>query len=121
MHHAIKTTDFDMTPEVASYLDSKLVSLDKYIHRDDESVKCDVELERTTEHHNSGSIYRAEINLSIGGTLFRAESTEETMNAAIDEAKDEMVKQLRRFKSKRMTLLKRGGEKIKGFLKFGRQ
>ncbi|MBI2617841.1 ribosome-associated translation inhibitor RaiA [Candidatus Kaiserbacteria bacterium] len=121
MHHSVKTTDFQMTPEVSEYLSAKLVSLEKYISKDDESVKCEVEIGRTTEHHQSGPIFRVEINVSIGKKLLRAEATEESINAAIDSAKDEMVKRLRRHKGRQFALLRKGGEKIKNFLRFGRR
>ena len=120
MHYNIKTTDFEMTPEVSTYLDDKLRSLEKYINKDDESVKCEVEIGKTTEHHQSGKIFRAEINVSIGKKMFRTESVETSMNAAIDMAKDEMVKRLKRSKEKRFALLKKGGDKMKNILKFGR-
>ncbi|MFC1730763.1 ribosome hibernation-promoting factor, HPF/YfiA family [candidate division KSB1 bacterium] len=120
MHHNIKTTDFEMTPEVSDYLDEKLRSLEKYINKDDESIKCDVEVGKTTEHHQSGKIFRAEINVSIGKKMFRAAAEEESMNAAIDIAKDEITKRLKRSKDRRFALLKKGGEKVKNILRFGR-
>jgi len=120
MHYNIKTTDFDMTPEVSKYLDDKLAVLEKYIDKDDESVKCDVEVGKTTEHHQSGKIFRAEINVSIGKKMFRTEAVETSMNAAIDMAKDEMVKRLKRSKERRFTLIKKGGERVKDILRFGR-
>lgn len=120
MHHNIKTTDFDMTPEVSKYLDDKLATLEKYVNRDDESIKCEVEIGKTTEHHQSGKIFRAEINISIGKKMFRAESEEETIFAAIDEVKDDMTKRLKRYKGRRTTLFRRGGERIKDILRFGR-
>ncbi|MEX0651923.1 MAG: ribosome-associated translation inhibitor RaiA [Candidatus Paceibacterota bacterium] len=120
MHYTIKTTDFDMTPEISQYLEDKLEALDKYIDSTDPSIKCDVELGKTTEHHQSGDIFRAEINVLIGKKLFRAEAEEASMNAAIDNVKGEISKQLKRNKGKRFALLKRGGERIKNALKFGR-
>ena len=121
MHHNIKTTDFEMTPEVSEYLDSKLQTLDKYVARDDESVKCDVEIGRSTEHHQSGKVFRVEINITIGKKMLRAVAEEETINAAIDRAKDDITKTLRRHKGKQSRLFRKGGEKIKNFLRFGRR
>ena len=120
MHYNIKTTDFDMTPEVSKYLDDKLVTLEKYINKDDESIKCDVEVGRSTERHQSGKVFRAEINVSMGKKVFRAVAEEESIQAAIDEVKDEMAKRLERNKGKQFTLLKRGGEKMKNLLRFGK-
>ena len=120
MHYSIKTTDFDATPEVLKYLDDKLAPLEKFINKDDGSVKCDVEIGRTTEHHQSGKIFRVEINVSIGKRMFRAEAEEESIYAAIDAVKDEITKRLKRHKGREFALLKRGGEKIKNLLRFGK-
>jgi len=84
-------------------------------------VKCDVEVGKRSEHHQSGDIYRAEVNITEDGKLFRAEATGESINAAIDKVRDEMEKQLRRHKKKKDSLLRRGGARVKGMLKFGRQ
>lgn len=120
MHHNIKTTDFDMTPEVSKYLDDKLRTLEKFLDSDDESIVCDVEIGKTTEHHQSGKIFRAEINISMGKKMFRAEAEEESVNVAIDKVKDEITKQLKRDKGRNFALLKRGGEKMKNLLRFGK-
>lgn len=120
MIYSLRATDFKMTPDVSAYLDSKLASLEKYIHQDDESVKCDIEIGRTTGHHNSGDIYRVEFNITIGKKLLRAEASQETIFAAIDEAKDEIAKRVRRDKGRSLRLFRKGGEAIKNFLRFGR-
>lgn len=120
MHYTIKTTEYEMTPDVSAYIDEKFVTFEKYISKDDESVKCEVEVGRTTKHHQTGDIFRVEVNLSIGRTLFRAEATGESLHEAIDEVKDEISKQLRRSKKKRTDLFRKGGEQIKKMLRFGK-
>ncbi len=120
MQYNIKTTDFEMTPDVSHYLNERLISLEKFVTKDDESVKCDVEIGRTTKRHQSGDIFRVELNVSIGKDLLRTEATKESINAAIDEAKDEMSKRLRRYKGKRATLFRKGADRIKKMVKFRR-
>lgn len=115
-----KTTNFDMTPEVSEYLEGKLAMLDKLITvADEDAVRCDVEIEQVRDQH--ANAWRAELNLSIEGGLYRAEARGETAQAAIDQAKDELQRQLRRHKSKRRDLMKRGGASLKKLLKFGRK
>ncbi|MCW9054645.1 MAG: ribosome-associated translation inhibitor RaiA [Candidatus Pacebacteria bacterium] len=120
MQSTIKTTNYEMTPDVSAYIDEKFVTFEKYISKDDESVKCDIEVGRTTNHHQTGDIYRVEVNLSIGKTMFRAESTSKSLHGAVDEVKDEINKQLRRSKKKRTDLFRKGGDQIKKMLRFGR-
>lgn len=120
MHYNIKTTNFDMTPEISKYLNDRLVTLEKFVSKDDESIKCDVEIGRITEHHQSGKIFRAEINISIGKKMLRAEAEEASINAAIDKVKDEISIRLKKQKGRKFALLKKGGGRIKKLLRFGK-
>jgi len=113
----LQGTNLDLTEEIKSYVNKKLSHLEQYIDPKDESFQCDVEVEKTTDHHKQGDIYRAEVNLHIAGSNFRAESRAESIFAAFDEVKDEMSKELRRNKDKRMTLIRKGGAQIKNMLK----
>lgn len=106
-----------ITPEIQDYLDKKLSSLDKLINPNDTSVSCQVELGRTSNHHKSGDIFRAEFNLMKDGRQFRAVSEGETILVAMDEAKDELIRELKTFKSKQMSLVRRGGAAIKDMIR----
>lgn len=118
MQRIVKTTNFTATPEISSYLNDKLASVEKLIDPNDTTALCEVELERTTEHHQEGKVYRAEFNIrtALGG-LIRVESTEESMEAAIDAVKDEAMRRLRKVKRKRFQGLKEGGAKVKEWLR----
>jgi putative sigma-54 modulation protein len=77
----------------------------------------EVEIGRTTKHHQAGDIFRAEINLSINGKLFRVESEQESLYAAIDEVRDDLEREIKKFKEKRETIFIRGARSIKKKLK----
>jgi len=96
---------------LAIIMDQKLQSLEKYL-KEDSSVICEVEFEKLTAQQ-SGRIYRAEVNLTIDGTLYRAEATEDSFEKAIDEVRDEVDKELRRAKDKQQTLDKQAGREMK--------
>lgn len=114
----IKGTHYELTTEARQYIEDKLGALSKLIRADEEAVKCDVEVEReTTGAH--GNVWRIEINLRIAGEFHRTEARGETINAAVDEAKDEMMHILRRTNKKDDSLLRRGGAKLKEWLRFG--
>jgi putative sigma-54 modulation protein len=118
MKFSIKTKNFESTEEIENYLDKKLKSLEKFLssfNRD--LVKVEVEIGRTTKHHQAGDIFRAEINLSINGKLFRAESEQESLYAAIDEVRDDLEREIKKFKEKRETIFIRGARSIKKKLK----
>ena len=79
MNIQTKGTNVQLTNNVKRYLDKRVSSLEKYINPDDSSVKCQVEVEKTTEHHKKGDIYRSEINMRIAKAKFRAEATAEKL------------------------------------------
>lgn len=117
-----KMTQCEMTPEVQTYLDEKLDAISKLVVVGDADAKvtCDVEIEKTQSQQH-GPIWRAEMNLSFEGNMYRAEATAESINAALDEVKDEMTKRLRRDKKKRFDMIRRGGAKMKEWMRFGRR
>lgn len=107
----VKLTNAVVPPQLQAILEQKLVTLEKYIG-DETDVVCEVEFEKVAPKEN-GPVHRLEINLYVAGTLYRAEATANSFEMAIDEVRDELDKEMRRNKSKRLTLLKKGGRKIK--------
>lgn len=110
----LKATHITITPDVQGYLDKRLSSLEQLIDRDDSGVVCNVELERSV-HHRRGDVFRAEITLRTRNGVHRADAKGESIEAAIDKVRDEVVRELRRGKRKRMHLLRRGGAALKDF------
>lgn len=114
MKTTIKATNINLTDNINDYVDKRVSAIEKLIPDNDTSALCAVEVEKTTTHHKSGLIFRAELTLHISGENFRAEASKETLFDAIDHAKDEMVRELRRHKNKKIEKVRRGGAKLKG-------
>lgn len=112
-----KATNITITPALSVLIDQKFESLGRLVN-DREELFCEIELERIGEHQ-SGKIYRAEVNFSSGGKLFRTEATEEQIEKAIDEVRNELKKELQRAHGKRQSLWKRGRQAIKRMLLSG--
>ncbi len=104
-----KATEFELTQETKNYVDKKIESLEKFITNLDEAI-CEIEL-ALRKHH--GEMYYAEINIMANGRMLRATAEEKTLYAAIDKAKDELKRELRKSKDKNETLFRRGGKSIK--------
>ena len=113
----IKATNINLTDAIGEYINKRLTFLDKLVDPKDTSVLCQVEVEKTTKHHKRGEIFRSEINLHIAGQDFRAEAKREKLYDAIDETKNQMTKELRRYKDKRQSSIKKGGAAIKDILR----
>jgi putative sigma-54 modulation protein len=113
MRKNIKATNIELTPDISDHLDKQLKSIEKLTDSNDTSIMCDIEVGKTTRHHQHGDVFRAEINLHIAGKQLRATAEEETLYNAIDRVISEITRELRRFKGKRKRLLRRSGAKMK--------
>lgn len=117
-HISVRTTNFTLTPKMETLLEQKLSPLGKFLGERNEAY-CEVELEKVAEHQ-SGKIYRAEVNLQSGGRLFRVEATEEQIEQSIDSVRDQLRNELQHAHGKRQSLVRRGGQALKSMLRFGR-
>ncbi len=116
MNTNIKTTNISLTDAIAEYVSKRLEKIEKIVG-DDTSVQCDIELARTTAHHNKGDIFKAEAHIvGAGLNIFHA-SEKEDLYAAIDEMRDAVLRELKSHRSKNMSSIRRGGAAVKNMMK----
>jgi ribosomal subunit interface protein len=111
----IKATGITLTPSISEYIEKKIDLLGKFFQEGE--VLINIEVGKTTKHHKSGDIFRAEIQVACGGQNYYAAVEKDDLYAAIDEVKDEIAYKLSSKKKKTLHLLRRGGAKIKNLLK----
>ncbi len=112
----LKATGIELTPEITAYAEKKVSALAKYL-RESESVIAQVEVGKSTQHHKSGPVFRAEVHLSGPGVDVYAAAEEADLNAAIDVVKDEIAHKLTHEKGKREALYRRGARAVKEMMK----
>lgn len=110
-----------MTDEVSTYLNDKLASIEKILGADAAVARCEVEVARAAGNQRHGAnMWRAEILLHYpGGTSVRATNHADNVNTAIEDVKEEIVRQLRTEKQVNQRFLRKTGAAIKRFLRFG--
>lgn len=113
----IKATNIELTPDIREYVFKKIELLEKYVDPNDTSVMCDVEVGKTTMHHQTGDIFKAEMNFRISGKYVYAVAEKDTLNSALDEVKDEIARSIASRKKKREGLMRRGGAMVKAMIK----
>lgn len=113
----LKGTNLSLTPAIEMAADKIVAALDKYVDNSDTSALCEIEVARTTNHHRSGEIFRAEINFHSRVGSLRAEAEKEDLYAAMSAAKDELVEALRSKKAKKISFVRRSGLAVKNMLK----
>lgn len=99
-----------------SYVDKRLAKIAKLL-AGDSTAKCDLELAKTTEHHQKGDIYRAEIHIVAVGKNLYAANEQSDIFSAIDGVRDEILRELKAQKTKRTSYIRRGGAKIKAMIR----
>ncbi|NCN52251.1 ribosome-associated translation inhibitor RaiA [Candidatus Parcubacteria bacterium] len=114
----IQGSNIEVTDTLRTLVEQKFAKLGKFIG-DRPDVTCDIELEKMTGSH-SGNIFRAEVNIRVGGKLYRAEATTDQIEKSIDQMRNEVEREIRKAQSKEQTLVKRGGAMIKRMMRFGR-
>ena len=118
MRVQIKATVIELTPAIEEYARKRLESLEKYFRSEDpDSVWASVEVAKTTRHHKSGDVFKAEIFLRANGKEYYAVSEEEDLYTAIDNVKDRLGHEVSSWKERSKTLFRKGGARVKNLIK----
>jgi putative sigma-54 modulation protein len=121
MNCTIKATNIDLTDALREYVNKRVDSLSKYVQGEKNEVTAAVEIGTTTRHHHSGEIFRAEIHVRIGGKTFRSVAEKDDLYAAIDEVREELMREITSDRDRERTLFRRGGQAVKDALRgFGK-
>lgn len=102
----IKATNLDLTPAIREYIEVKIGSLGRFLKRFEieSRIKIFVEISRITRHHKSGGVFYAEANMSLGKKLLRAEHTDFDIRVAIDEVRDKLSQEIKKYKDKKLNV-----------------
>ncbi|MDP2593758.1 MAG: HPF/RaiA family ribosome-associated protein [bacterium] len=117
MNISIKATGHTLSLETRELVESKFAKLGKLVG---EGAQLSCEIEESIAAVRAGARYRAEGNLSVGGQLYRAEALGDTLEGAVDRARDELLSELRKSRGKERGFAKRGGAALKRLLRLGR-
>lgn len=110
----IKATNIELTTAIRDYVEEKIgFGLERLLDSSDTSVLTDVEVGKTTRHHQKGDIFRAEVNLHMAGVNLRAEAEAEDLYSAIDLVQDEISREITSRRQKQVALFRRGARAFK--------
>lgn len=110
MNIIIKGSHIEISPAIEAYVTKKLKTLEKFL---DENSRVQADLGKTSNHHKSGDIFKAEFNVSDKGQHSRVSVENEDLYSAIDMAQDELFDVLASKKDKKKTLWRKGAQTIK--------
>lgn len=109
-----------MNSAVSDYLDERMQAIEKHLGSDASITRAEIEIGRAAGHSKHGENFFAEFQIMApGNDPLRVVAHGETVNAAIDAAKDEILLKLKKDKTKRETDVRRLGAKIKDWMRWG--
>src|SRR3989339_496304 len=100
MHVDIKTKGIELTEAIRSAVEQRLAKLESELERFGTAVSLEAVVGKTTEHHNKGPFFRAELRVGLPGKFVYAEAEDEDLYVAIREARDRARRQILDYKSK---------------------
>lgn len=113
----IKATNIALTPELRAYVERRFSSLAGLINFQDPTLKVQVEVGRTTRHHDKGEVYRAEFNVRSRRGNLRSVAEAAAINAAIDDAREALETNLERAKKRSVSFVRRSGRAMKELIR----
>ena len=105
--------DFDLTDSIKQYSEDKMNSLHKYLNQDEDLVKFNFRLGKTSNSHNNGKIYYAEVSIHTPEKNYGGKIEAESIYVAIDLLKDELANNITHYREKTRTLSRRDAQKFK--------
>ena len=99
MNINIHAKNLELNATVRAFIEEKMGDIE-HLLGDVGPSQVHVEVGIPSNHHNSGAIFYAEANLTIGGQLLRAEATNYDLHSAIVDVKDDLKVQIKKFKDK---------------------
>jgi len=126
MKIVIRTKDVKLNQSLRQWIEKKLIPLEKFasVFREEKyfdsffgkgkpRAEMWVEVEKTTRHHRKGPFYRAEAQLRFPGKSLRTEAKDKHLKTAITIIKDELQRQIKKYKGERKAEAKRGARVFK--------
>lgn len=109
----------EMTEAVRDYIHKRLEGLEKLLPSGQSNGEhlVNVEVGKTSNHHKSGDIFRAEVSMMFEGHSLYAVSELQDLYSAIDDVRDEIIAEVKKVKDKRQSAIRRGGKQTKEFIK----
>ncbi len=114
-----KGIGLEVTDALSSYVEKRMSPIfNKYDILDNQIY---IEIGKSTNHHKNGDIYFVEARFRTNKKSIFARSKKTDVYEAIDHLYHEVYTQLEGSKGKAFTLFKRGAQKIKNILRFGKR
>lgn len=116
MRVTIRQKNLIVTPPLKVYIESKLLRPIRELlgkMSAGELPILDLEVGRLTRHHQKGRVYKVAASLTFGKTLLRSEAEDEDIRACCDLVREELEREIIKFKDRSTAKNRRTARKFK--------
>ncbi len=123
MNIIIKTKNLELTDSLRIYINKRIDGLKKFINvlRDDNLPQGKgktlsevfIEIEKETLHHKKGQIFKTEATIHLPGKSLVAEAKGDDLGKTVTEVRDELKREIRKYKLKKIELPRREAKKFR--------
>lgn len=86
MNLNIKGNHLEVTPAIREFIEEKMKKIESKILRFGDATQCEMEVSKTTNHHQKGDIFRAEIHVRLPKHLVYFDVNQDDLYKAINMA-----------------------------------
>ena len=118
----IKTTNIELNEALAVWINDKIGELerilgafgpDEFSAGEREKIEAFVEVGKISKHHLKGDVFRAEVQLSLPKKSLRAVARDNDLRTAVNVAKEEIQREVKKYKGKRVARARGWARKLK--------
>lgn len=119
MQIIIKTKNLELTESLKVFINKKVNLLSKFIkilkekspEKGKNLAEAFVEIEKVSKHHKKGDVFKTEIIIILPGKKLISESQGSDLLTTVIEAKDELEREIKKYKSKTAESIRREQKK----------
>jgi ribosomal subunit interface protein len=112
MNIRTNTHGIELTPSISSYIEKKLITIERLLQDVPPETLIEIEIEKDSKQRK-GQGFKAEINIFLPNKRLYASADHDDLYAAIDEAKDEILSELKKQNVKKRDVARRSAARIK--------
>ncbi len=118
----IKTTNIELDEALVIWVNDKIGELDRilgafapdeFFAGEKEKIEAFVEIGKISKHHLKGDVFRAEVQLSLPKKSLRAVARDNDLRIAINTAKEEIQREIKKYKGRRVVRARKWARKFK--------
>lgn len=112
MNIRTNTHGIELTPSISAYIEKKLITIERLLQDVPPETLIEVEIEKDSKQRK-GQGFKAEINILLPNKRLFASADHDDLYAAIDEAKDEILSELKKQNVKKRDIARRSAARVK--------